>query len=168
MVIHLHLTIIIDINLNTSHLNSAAGSVRIRCSSNTTCSEITELHSSWGPGGGFALVTRKKRDDIHPLSDLHQIYEGRLKSSWTHIIPSRNYVEVRWRSLIRSTSLGKRCTSYNAPHTSRKRAGERLPQASGRWNRRFWPFTIVSPSPKRFQNLKTADRLVSIGLMDEL
>jgi hypothetical protein len=50
-------------------------------------------------------------------------YEGRLKSSWTHVItPSRNFVEVRWRSLFRSTSLGKRCTSYNAPPTYRKRA----------------------------------------------
>jgi hypothetical protein len=49
-----------------------------------------------------------------------------LKSSWTHLItPSRNFVEVRWRSLFQSTSLGKRCTSYNAPPTSRKRAADR-------------------------------------------
>jgi hypothetical protein len=34
---------------------------------------------------------------------------------------SRNFVEARWRSLLRSTSLGKRCTTYNAPPTSRKR-----------------------------------------------
>jgi hypothetical protein len=34
-------------------------------------------------------------------------------------------VEVRWRSLFRSTSLGKRCTSYNAPSTSGKRAANR-------------------------------------------
>jgi hypothetical protein len=34
-------------------------------------------------------------------------------------------VEVRWRSLFRSTSLGKRCTSYNAPPTSRKHAAHR-------------------------------------------
>jgi hypothetical protein len=28
-------------------------------------------------------------------------YEGRFKSSWTHLItPSRNFVEVRWRSLF--------------------------------------------------------------------
>jgi hypothetical protein len=53
-------------------------------------------------------------------------YEGRLQSSWTHLITtSRNFVEVRWRSLFRSSSLGKRCTSYNAPHTSRKRAADR-------------------------------------------
>jgi hypothetical protein len=52
-------------------------------------------------------------------------YEGRLQSSWTHLItPSRNFVEVRWRSLFRSTSLGKRYTSYNAPPTSRKRAAD--------------------------------------------
>jgi hypothetical protein len=54
------------------------------------------------------------------------LYEGRLKSSWTHLItPSRNFVEVRWRSLFRSTSLRKRCTSYNAPPTSLKRAADR-------------------------------------------
>jgi hypothetical protein len=53
-------------------------------------------------------------------------YKGRLRSSWTHLIPpSRNFVEVRWRSLFLSTSLGKRCTSYNAPLTSRKRAADR-------------------------------------------
>jgi hypothetical protein len=45
-------------------------------------------------------------------------YEGRLQSSWTHFVtPTHNFVEVRWRSLFRSTSLGKRCTSYNAPPT---------------------------------------------------
>jgi hypothetical protein len=61
------------------------------------------------------------------------MYEGRLKSSWTHLItPSRNFVEVWCLSLSRSTSLGKRCTSYNAPPLSRKRAADRLPQASGR------------------------------------
>jgi hypothetical protein len=53
-------------------------------------------------------------------------YEGRLQSSWTPLItPSRSFAEVRWRSLFRSTSLGKRCTSYNAPPTSRKRAADR-------------------------------------------
>jgi hypothetical protein len=54
------------------------------------------------------------------------MYEGRLQSSWTHLIftPSLNFVKMRWRSLIRSTSLGKRCT-YNAPPTSRKRAADR-------------------------------------------
>jgi hypothetical protein len=31
-------------------------------------------------------------------------------------------VEVRWRSLFRSTSFSKPCASYNAPPTSRKRA----------------------------------------------
>jgi hypothetical protein len=53
-------------------------------------------------------------------------YEGRLQSSWAHLItPNQNFVEVRWRSLFRSTSLGKRCTSYNAPPTFRKRAADR-------------------------------------------
>jgi hypothetical protein len=90
------------------------------------------------------------------------MYEGRLKSSWTHLIPpNRNSVEVRWRSIFRSTSPGKRCTSYNAPPTSRKPAADRLPQASGgEWNRRFWPFTFVSPSLKRFHHLKTAAHLI--------
>jgi hypothetical protein len=53
-------------------------------------------------------------------------YECRLQSSWTQLItPSRKFVEVRWRSLFRSTSLDKRCTSYNAPPTSRKHAADR-------------------------------------------
>jgi hypothetical protein len=58
-------------------------------------------------------------------------YEGRLKSSWIHLIPSRNFVEVRWRSLFRSTSLDKRCTSYSASPPSRKRAADILAQAPG-------------------------------------
>jgi hypothetical protein len=53
-------------------------------------------------------------------------YQGRLQSSWTHLItPSRNLVEVWRQSLFRSTSLGKRCTSHNAPPTPRKRAADR-------------------------------------------
>jgi hypothetical protein len=53
------------------------------------------------------------------------IRDGRLQSSWTHLVtPSRNFVEVRWRYLFRSTSLGKQCTSYNAPPTYRKRAAD--------------------------------------------
>jgi hypothetical protein len=56
---------------------------------------------------------------------INSIYVGCFKISWTHIItPSRNFVEVRWRSLFRSTSLGKRITSYNAPSTSWKRAAD--------------------------------------------
>jgi hypothetical protein len=48
-----------------------------------------------------------------------------LKSSWIRlIIRSRKFVEVRWRSLFRSTSLGKRCTSCNAPPTSRTHAAD--------------------------------------------
>jgi hypothetical protein len=57
-----------------------------------------------------------------------RLYQGSLKSLWTHLItPSQNFVEVRWRPLFRNTSLGKRCTSYNAPPTSRKRAADRCP-----------------------------------------
>jgi hypothetical protein len=56
------------------------------------------------------------------------MYEGRLKSSWIRLItPTRNFMVVQWRSLFRSTSLGKRCTSYNAPPTSRNRAVDRWP-----------------------------------------
>jgi hypothetical protein len=65
---------------------------------------------------------------IRPSGNLYTpntIYEGRSQSSWTHLItPSRNFVEVQWRSLFRNTSLGKRCTSYNAPPTSPKRAAD--------------------------------------------
>jgi hypothetical protein len=58
--------------------------------------------------------------------DLEVKYEGRFQSSWIHLItPSRNFVEMRWRSLFWSTCLGKRCTSYNAPPTSRKCAADR-------------------------------------------
>jgi hypothetical protein len=60
-----------------------------------------------------------------------RFYEGRMKSSWTHLItPSWNFAEVWWRSLFRCTSFGKRCTSYNAPPNSRKRAADR----SSLWN----------------------------------
>jgi hypothetical protein len=53
------------------------------------------------------------------------MYESRLKSSWTHLItPSLNFVDVRWR-FFQSTTLPKRCTCYNAPPTSRKRAADR-------------------------------------------
>jgi hypothetical protein len=51
--------------------------------------------------------------------------EGRLKVSWSQLLsPSRNFVEGRWLSPFRSTSLAKRYTSYNAPLTSRKRAAD--------------------------------------------
>jgi hypothetical protein len=54
------------------------------------------------------------------------LYEGRLQSSWTHLItPSGNFVEVWLRSHFRSTSPGKRYISYNAPPTSQKRAADR-------------------------------------------
>jgi hypothetical protein len=51
---------------------------------------------------------------------------GPFANLWNHLMtPSWNFVEVRWRSLFRSTSLVKRCTSYNAPPTSWKRAADR-------------------------------------------
>jgi hypothetical protein len=58
--------------------------------------------------------------------DFRVKYKGCLRSSWFHLItPSRNLAEMWWRSLFRSISVGKRCTSYNAPPTSRKRAADR-------------------------------------------
>jgi hypothetical protein len=79
----------------------------------------------------FILVGLLEGGSPHRMAS---IYEGRLQSSWTHLITlSRNFVEVWWRSLFRSTSLGMRCTSYNAPPTSRKRA-------TARWSlRNFLP-----------------------------
>jgi hypothetical protein len=71
---------------------------------------------------------------LNPLKYIHPtLYTRAVLSSWTHLItPSRNFVEVRWRSLF-SKYLDKRCTSYNAPPTSRKRAAHRwnfLPRSS--------------------------------------
>jgi hypothetical protein len=49
---------------------------------------------------------------ILPGFPTRMIYEGRLKSSWTHLItPSWNFVEMQWWSLFWSTTLGKWCTS---------------------------------------------------------
>jgi hypothetical protein len=70
-------------------------------------------------------LTLSKRIVVSPISKTLD-YKDCLKSSWTDLItPSRNFVEVRWRSRFRSTSLGKWCTSYNAPPTSWKRAADR-------------------------------------------
>jgi hypothetical protein len=68
-----------------------------------------------------------------------RMYEGRLRSSETHLITRRgNFVQVRWRSLSRSTSLGKRCTSYNAPPTSRRK------RAADHWSlRNFLPRSFL-------------------------
>jgi hypothetical protein len=61
-------------------------------------------------------------------------YLGGWQCSWT---PSRNFLKVRWRSVFRNTSLGKWCTSYKAPPTSRKRAADR-------WSlRNFLPWSSV-------------------------
>jgi hypothetical protein len=108
------------------------------------------------------------------------IYEGRLKISWTRLItPSRNFVEVRWRSLHRSTSLGKRCTTYNAPPTSRKRAADRLPRASGGSGTGGFDLSItsrfifhvrfsVSKALPPLRNCNSSQCVISIGLMNEL
>jgi hypothetical protein len=67
-----------------------------------------------------------KTDSLLPCYKLLDIYEGRLQISWIHLAtPSRNFVGMQWRFLFRSTSLGKRCTSYNAPPTTRKQAVDR-------------------------------------------
>jgi hypothetical protein len=76
----------------------------------------------------YDLIRFDASDVLSGCSSLKRwsLYEGHLQSSWTHLInPSRNFEEVRWRSLFRSTYLGERCLSYNAPPTSRKRATDR-------------------------------------------
>jgi hypothetical protein len=56
------------------------------------------------------------------------MHEGHLIISWTHLITlSWNFVEVQWWSPFQSTSLGKQCTSYNAPPTSRKHVPDHWP-----------------------------------------
>jgi hypothetical protein len=70
-------------------------------------------------------------------------YEGRLQSSWTHLItPSRNFVEVRWLSLFLNTSLGKRFTSYNAPPTYRKRSADRWLIRNFAWGEAWTEFFV--------------------------
>jgi hypothetical protein len=72
-----------------------------------------------------------KRRAVYKEPELLRVLNIRGPFEKFVIIPSRNYVEVQCRSLFRSTSLDKLCTSYNAPPTSRKRAADRLPHASG-------------------------------------
>jgi hypothetical protein len=53
------------------------------------------------------------------------MYEGRLKSSWTHLItPSQNFVEVRWRSLSKYLPW-QAIYVLQRSTTSRKRAADR-------------------------------------------
>jgi hypothetical protein len=75
----------------------------------------------------YAITTQKTSNIRKQFVNICNPYiRSRLHSSWTHLItPSWNFVEARWRSLFRSTSLGKRCTSYIAPSVSRKRAADR-------------------------------------------
>jgi hypothetical protein len=107
----------------------------------TTCSrnpEHLDLKNLVGIFGcSLGTSQRRTTQDRKRRTRYSHKYEGLLQSSWTHLTTlSRNFVEVRWRSLFRSTSIGKRCTSYNAPPTSRKRAADRwslrnlLPQSS--------------------------------------
>jgi hypothetical protein len=102
------------------------------CAANRTPNHLgcSQRYTTWAIPAANKIITWTYNEDKHGLSVA--IDEGRLQSSWSHLItPSRNFMEVRWRSLFWSTSLGKRCTSYNVPPTSRKRAADRLPQASG-------------------------------------
>jgi hypothetical protein len=85
------------------------------------------------------------------------IYECRLNSSWTRLItPCRDFVEVRWRSLFQSTSLGKRCTSYNALPTSRKRVADCW------WLRNFLPRSSIFMVGKVQKSLGTRSELNSV------
>jgi hypothetical protein len=86
------------------------------------CSVNRAMFHRWKIKLLVAFILRFSRHVI--LHTVRLYYEGRLQRWWTHLITtSRNFVEVRWRSLFRS--IGKRCTSYNAPPTSRKRAVDR-------------------------------------------
>jgi hypothetical protein len=93
---------------------------------------LDDLSSIHNPRKRRALVTGThinngiKDTEIWQTVTTRHICQSRLQSSWTHLItPSRNFVEGRWRSFFRSTSLGKRCTSYNVPPIFRKRAADR-------------------------------------------
>jgi hypothetical protein len=83
-------------------------------------------------------------------------YEGRLKSLWTHLItPSRNFVELWWRSLFRSTS-------YNAPPTSRKHAADR-------WSlRNFSPRSFIFMSEKVQKSQGVRSELNSVFSLEEV
>jgi hypothetical protein len=100
-----------------------------------------------------------------PLKTWKLKYQGSLKSSWTQLItPSRNFVEVRWRSLSRSTSICKRCTSYNAPPTSRKCAADR-------WSlRNFLPrssFFMVGKAQKSDGARSELNSVFGLGKVDQ-
>jgi hypothetical protein len=101
----------------------------------------------------WTQIAGNKRHEwsVFKLSIMNWSYEDRLKSSWTHLINlSWNFVEVRWRSLFRRTSLGKRCSSYNAPPTSRKR------KWSNKTNpRTFQTVLVVDPPSKKKGSFKT-------------
>jgi hypothetical protein len=93
---------------------------------------VPELVCTSSKGGGcsahqtsYKEVWHHKLQTASCRKSRQSLHEVRLQSSWTHLItPNRNFMEVRWRSLFRSTFLGKRCTSYNVPPTSRKRAAD--------------------------------------------
>jgi hypothetical protein len=91
---------------------------------------LTRWELRWAPEPAWTLWWQENNpfwqepNSGRPVRSL--AIEGHLQNSYTHLItPSRKSVEVRWRSLFRSMSLGERCTSYNAPPTSRKRAADR-------------------------------------------
>jgi hypothetical protein len=105
--------------------------------------------------------------DWHTVSP-HQpktkpVYEGRWQSSWTYLItPSRNFAEMLWRSLFRSISLGKRCTSYNVLSTSRKRAADR-------WQlRNFMPGSFIFVVGKSKKSHLVRSELNSVFCLEKL
>jgi hypothetical protein len=80
----------------------------------------------WTP---FSWIPRKSLMKTHGVMKRHfdpfTSKDGRLKSSWTHpTTPSRNPAGRRRRS---PTSLCKRRTLHNVPHTPRKRTADRRP-----------------------------------------
>jgi hypothetical protein len=75
-------------------------------------------------------------------------------------------VEVQGQFVFRSTSLGKQCTSYNAPPTSKKLAANFriVEQAVLAFHVRFSMSKALPP----LENHSLSHFITSIGLMDEL
>jgi hypothetical protein len=101
---------------------------------------------------------------LRRITEISALYKGHLGSPWIHLItPSRKFVEVWWRSIFPSTSLGKRCTSYNALPTSRKRVADR-------WSlRNFLPrssFFIVGKAQKSHGTRSELNSVFSLEEVD--
>jgi hypothetical protein len=114
------------VNINSRHnlLGITLCSVMVGCQSPSPTllaylllgptSRFTSWHHSLHPEDGGCNV-------LQTFGILLTYCEGHLQSSWTHLInPSRNFVEVWWWPLFRTTSFGNWCTSrkHAADHWS--------------------------------------------------